>query len=164
LTIFVASPPAKIPEVTSGGIEHAKTVAIVLQRELNSTIKEWLRQVNLIPDLTNIPLSDSDRTGHLPKLFDDLLSRLRLPRNADPPVSVAASEHGKLRFEQGYSASMLVEESRIFQVSTFGTLHLHQSELDQNDVLLDVIIIADEADRQLTETVRSFMTAQQAVA
>jgi hypothetical protein len=29
-------------------------------------------------------------------------------------------------------------------------------------VLLDVMIIADEADRQLTETVRSFMTAQQA--
>ena len=59
---------------------------------------------------------------------------------------------------------MLVEESRIFQVATFGTLHLYQSELDQNQVLLDVMTIADEADRQLTETVRSFMTAQQAAA
>ena len=57
---------------------------------------------------------------------------------------------------------MLVEESRIFQVTTFGTLHLHQSELDQSEVLLDVMSIADEADRQLTETVRSFMTAQAA--
>jgi len=58
---------------------------------------------------------------------------------------------------------MLVEESRIFQVTTFGgTLQLHQNELDQNQVLLDVVIIADEADRQLTETVRGFMTAQQA--
>jgi hypothetical protein len=79
-----------------------------------------------------------------------------------PPVSISASEHGSLRFAQGYSASMLVEESRIFQVTTFGTLHMHQSELDQNQVLLDLIIVADEADRQLTETVRSFMTAQQA--
>jgi hypothetical protein len=40
--------------------------------------------------------------------------------------------------------SLLVEESRIFQVSTFGTLHLHQTKLDQDQVLLDVMTIADE--------------------
>jgi len=137
-----------------------KSVAVILERELASTIKEWLKQVKLVPDLTNIPLSDSDRTGHLRKLFGDLLCRLRLPRDTEPRVSIAASAHGALRFAQGYSASMLVEESRIFQVTTFGTLHVHQSELDQSEVLLDVIIIADEADRQLTESVRGFMTAQ----
>jgi hypothetical protein len=141
-----------------------KSVAVILEREVASTIKEWLKQVKLLPDLTSVPLSDSDRTGHLPKLFADLLCRLRLARDTEPPVSISASAHGRLRFAQGYSASMLVEESRIFQVATFGTLHLHQSELDQNEVLLDVIIIADEADRQLTETVRSFMTALAAAA
>jgi hypothetical protein len=118
--------------------------------------------VKLVPELSNILLTDSDRTGHLPKLFGDLLYRLRLPRDTEPRISIAAAAHGGLRFAQGYSASMLVEESRIFQVTTFGTLHLHQSELDQSDVLLDVMTIADEADRQLTETVRSFMTAQAA--
>ena len=139
-------------------------MAVILERELASTIKEWLKLVKMVSDLTNIPLSDSDRTGHLAKLFGDLLCRLRLPRDAEPPVSITASAHGRLRFAQGYSASMLVEESRIFQVTTFGTLQLHKSELDQNQVLLDVMIIADEADRQLTETVRSFMTVQQAAA
>jgi hypothetical protein len=145
-------------------VKRLKSVAVILERELASTINEWLRQVKLIPDLTIIPLSDSDRTSHLPKLFDDLLCRLRLPRDAEPPVSITAAAHGRLRFAQGYSAAMLVEESRLFQVTTFGTLQLHQSELDQNQVLLDVMMIADEADRQLTETVRSFMTAQQAAA
>jgi len=145
-------------------LKTIKSVAVIIERELGPTIKEWLRQVKLVPDLSDISLSDSDRTGHLPKLFGDLLCRLRLPRDAEPPVSTTASAHGRLRFAQGYSASMLVEESRIFQVTTFGTLHLHQSELDQSEVLLDVIAIADEADRQLTETVRSFMTAQQAAA
>ena len=141
-----------------------KSVAVIIERELGSAIKEWLKQVKQVPDLTSIPLSDSDRTGHLPKLFDDLLCRLRLPRDSEPPFSITASAHGGLRFAQGYSASMLVEESRIFQVTTFGILHLHQSELDQNQVLLDVMIIADEADRQLTETVHGFMTAQAAAA
>ena len=145
-------------------MKAVKSVAVILERELAFTIKEWLKLVKLVPDLTNIPLSDSDRTGHLPKLFDDLLCRLRRGRDARPIISIAAAVHGNVRFEQGYSASMLVEESRIFQVSTFSTLHLHQSELDQSEVLLDVMTIADEADRQLTETVRSFMTAQQAAA
>ena len=143
-------------------LKTLKSVAVILKRELDSTIKEWLRHVKLVPALIAIPLTDAERTGHLPKLFDDLLYRLRLSSDVDPPVSVAASAHGRIRFAQGYSASMLVEESRIFQVTTFGTLHLHQGELDQNEVLLDVMVIADEADRQLTESVHSFMMAQAA--
>jgi hypothetical protein len=34
--------------------------------------------------------------------------------------------------------------------------------LDHDQLLLDVMTIADEADRQLTETVRSFMMLQAA--
>ena len=59
---------------------------------------------------------------------------------------------------------MLIEESRVFQVATFRTLHLHQSELDQDQVLLDVMVIADEVDAQLMETVRSLMGARLAEA
>ena len=68
------------------------------------------------------------------------------------------------RCAQGYSAAVLIEESRVFQVATFSTLHLHQSELDQNQVLLDVMVIADEVDAQLMETVRSLMGATPAEA
>jgi hypothetical protein len=120
--------------------------------------------VNLVPELTDIPLSDVDRTSHLPKLYQDLISRLRLVRDAHPPISAAAAAHGQTRRAQGYSASMLIEESRVFQVATFSTLHLHQSELDQNQVLLDVMVIADEVDAQLMETVRSLMGTKPAEA
>jgi hypothetical protein len=52
----------------------------------------------------------------------------------------------------------------VFQVATFGTLHLHQSELDQKQVLLDIMVIADEVDAQLMETVSSLMRAKLAAA
>jgi hypothetical protein len=136
------------------------SVADVLERELEPTIKEWLRQLNLVPELFDIPLSDADRTGHLPKLYFDLISRLRLPKNAHPPISVAAAAHGQMRRAQGYSAGMLIEESRVFQVTTFGALHIHQSELDQNQLLLDVMVIADEVDAQLKEAVCSLMGSE----
>jgi hypothetical protein len=73
------------------------------------------------------------------------------------PISVAAAAHGQVRRAQGYSAGMLIEESRVFQVTTFGALHIHQSELDENQLLLDVMFIADEVDAQLKEAVRSLM-------
>ncbi|HXM11344.1 MAG TPA: hypothetical protein VN946_15450 [Terriglobales bacterium] len=130
------------------------SVADMLERELEPTIREWLRRVNLVPDLTNIPLSDADRTGHLPKLCCEIISRLRLAEDVCPP-SVAAALHGQVRRAQGYSVPMLIQESRVFQVVTFRTLDLHHSELDQNQVLLDVMIIADEVDAQLVESVRS---------
>jgi hypothetical protein len=130
------------------------SVADILERELEPTIREWLRRVNLVPDLTNIPLSDADRTGHLPKLCCEIISRLRLDEDVCPP-SVAAALHGQVRRAQGYSVPMLIQESRVFQVVTFRTLDLHHSELDQNQVLLDVMIIADEVDAQLVESVRS---------
>jgi hypothetical protein len=133
------------------------SVADILERELEPTIEEWLKRVNRVPELIAIPMSDKDRTGHLPKLYYDLICRLRLANDAHPPVSVAAAAHGKTRRAQGYSASMLIEESRVFQVVTFGTLHLHQSELDPNQLLLDVMVIADEVDAQLMETVRSLI-------
>jgi len=160
--------PKCVTCVTTGDdvtkLETTQSIADLLERELRPTINEWLRRVNLVPELASVPLSDADRTGHLPKLFEDLVCRLRLAEDVVPPISAAAAAHGKIRFVQGYTASMLIEESRIFQVSTFGTLRLHQSKLDSSKVLLDVMIIADEVDAQLKETVRNLMEAKMAQA
>jgi hypothetical protein len=55
-------------------------------------------------------LSDANRTGHLPKLFDDVLYRLRREGDAQPLISDSGAADGNIRYVQGYSPSMLVEE------------------------------------------------------
>ena len=90
----------------------ATSVAAILEKELDSMISEWKRQVSLVPSLTNIPLSDADRTGHLTKLFGEVLCRLRGNRNTEPLVSIAAAAHGRLRFAQGYSVAMFDSAAR----------------------------------------------------
>lgn len=140
----------------------AKSVSAILEEEVESMMAEWKRQVSLAPRLRTILLSDEDRATHLPRLFDDVLCRLQGNNDGEKPISIAACAHGRLRFAQGYSAAMLVEESRIFEVTTFGALHRHQHELNQNQVLLGVVIIADEADRQLEEAIGGFMAARAA--
>jgi hypothetical protein len=72
-------------------------------------------------------------------------------------MSDAAHDHGSLRREQGYTAAMMVEESRMLQVSIFKTLQLNLSELDSRVVLEDVMIIADEVDSQLAQAMSSYI-------
>jgi len=126
-------------------------------------IEDWLVRTKKTPELDRLHLSDDERTGHLPKLIDDLVARLsitKLPeKDSDAIASVAAVEHGTLRQEQGYSSGMLTHESRILQVAIFGTLQKNLTMLDFNLLLPDVMIIADEVDAQLTQTMDSFTNA-----
>ena len=111
-------------------------------------------------ELTCIPLSFEDRTGHLPNLLADLIYRLRLPPTTKANISIAAREHGDLRRKQGYTAAMVVEESRILQVSIFNTLQKNLPRVDFSKVLLDVITIADEVDSQLKQAMFSYVEPQ----
>ena len=135
----------------------AESVASILEHDLDATIQDWMGLVEHDEELTCIPLSFEDRTGHLPNLIADLVYRLRLPPNAKANISIAAREHGDLRRRQGYTAAMVVEESRILQVSIFNTLQKNLSRVDFSKVLLDVITIADEVDSQLKQAMFSYV-------
>ena len=52
---------------------------------------------------------------------------------------------------------MLVHESRILQVTLFGTLKDNMNALDFSLLLPDVMTIADEVDAQLTQAMGSYM-------
>jgi DNA-binding response OmpR family regulator len=136
----------------------AESVATILEREAETTIQNWLKLVEKESELTCIPLSRLERTGHLPKLLRDVVLRLRLDTGLPAPISLAARDHGKMRYEQAYTATMLVEESRILQVSIFSTLQKNLRSVDFSKVLLDVVTIADEVDSQLKQAMLSFVT------
>ena len=109
-----------------------------------------------------IPLNHDERTGHLPHLIDDIIKRLRLEAGTRAPISKAAAEHGDLRRKQRYTVAMMVEESRLLQVSLFTMLHKDVNNLDFNALLPDVVTIADEVDAQLKEQMLRFMAADDA--
>ncbi|MFL6436987.1 MAG: response regulator [Terriglobales bacterium] len=141
-----------------------ESVATILERECGATIQDWLLRVQHDKELTRIPLSFAERTGHLPQLLRDLVLRLRRKQKlgGDSDESDSAWLHGKLRHTQGYSAAMLVEESRMLQVSIFQTLQSHLTSIDFSLLLLDVMCIADEVDSQLAQTMRSYSAEESA--
>jgi len=139
-----------------------KRVSEILHRCAALVVRDWLMRVKENRSLNHLALGDEDRTGHLPRLIEDLVSRLNRPitgspQDSDAICSPAAVLHGELRFTQGYTPEMLVHESRILQVTLFGTLKDNMNALDFSLLLPDVMTIADEVDAQLTQTMGSYM-------
>jgi CheY-like chemotaxis protein len=139
-----------------------EAVASILERASESTISNWLAIVEKDSELTAIPMSREARTGHLPRLLADIIIRLRLPPDSVMKPSIAARDHGLLRLAQGYSAPMVVQESRVLQVSIFSTLQDNLRSVDFSKVLLDVVTIADEVDSQLKQAIATFGVRQNA--
>ena len=143
-------------------------VGVILDRCIASIVADWLARAKQSKQLNHLSLSDEERTGHLPKLVQDLVVRLSKPsattQDNDAASSEAAIAHGSLRYQQGYTPAMLVHESRILQVTLFGTLQSNLSFLDFSLLLPDVMTIADEVDAQLTQAMDSYMNAMRKAA
>ena len=136
-----------------------ESVATILERSAQSTIEDWFQLVQVEERLMAVPLSYEQRCGHLPQIFRDLVYRLRSskPLGTKEVMSIAAAQHGVTRRQQGYTAAMLVEESRMLQVSIFQTLQSNLATIDFSVLLTGVMAIADEVDSQLSQAMESYL-------
>jgi CheY-like chemotaxis protein len=147
--LAIGPPPSRVIE----------SVATILESSIQSTVDAWFERVEQEKKLTTIAMSHEQRVGHLPKILIDLVNRLRSFRSlgSHELTSVAAQQHGRLRRQQGYSAAMMVEESRMLQVSIFETLQKNLACIDFSILLNGVMTIADEVDSQLSQAMDSYM-------
>jgi DNA-binding response OmpR family regulator len=136
-----------------------ESVATILERSSHATIQDWFARVELDESLMAIPMTRELRCFHLTSLFRDLVDRLRAfkPLGTKEPMSGDAGAHGLLRRKQGYTAAMMVEESRVLQVSIFNTLQKNLANIDFSVVLIGVMTIADEVDSQLSQAMKSYI-------
>ena len=136
-------------------------VGVILLRCTGEVVQRWLERAKQTVELNHLLLTDEERTGHLPRLVQDLAARLSkssaTTQDSDAVFSASAVAHGELRHAQGYTPAMLVHESRILQVTIFGMLQSNLNCLDFSLLLPDVMAIADEVDAQLTQTMESYM-------
>jgi CheY-like chemotaxis protein len=54
-----------------------ESVASILERDATITIQRWLARVKRTEELACVPLSDSDRTGHVSEIIKSIVIRLR---------------------------------------------------------------------------------------
>jgi ActR/RegA family two-component response regulator len=137
-----------------------KSVGAILDGTTEAAIEEWYGLVLMDSLLMSVPMTCEHRCGHLPQLFRDLVVRLgsSAPNCSKESLSGHAALHGVNRRKWGYTAAMLVEESRLLQVSIFHTLHTNRADIDFDLLLIGVATIADEVDSQLRQAMESFNT------
>jgi hypothetical protein len=141
------------------GPRVVESVATILERSAQTTIRDWFQRVQRDERLMAVPLSNELRCAHLPQVFRDLVHRLRSarPLGTKEVMSIAAAQHGVIRHKQGYTAAMLVEESRMLQVSIFQMLQNNLASIDFSLLLIGVMTIADEVDSQLSQAMDSYL-------
>ena len=136
-----------------------ESVASILERTAENTIRDWYELIVTDDLVMAVALTYEQRTGHLHQVFIDLARCLRSPKpiGGKETISAAAAQHGLDRRRQGYTAAMLVEESRMLQVSVFQTLQDNMATIDYSILLIGVMTIADELDSQLSQAMRSYI-------
>jgi CheY-like chemotaxis protein len=136
-----------------------ESVATILERTTDSTIRDWFCDVQAEEKMKSVALTFEMRSAHLPQLFLDLVNRLRSSSalGTKELVSASAHQHGFTRRTQGYTAAMMVEESRMLQVSIFRTLQENLANIDFSILLIGIMTIADEVDSQLSQAMESYI-------
>jgi CheY-like chemotaxis protein len=152
-------------KMATGKLPESKSkegAAAILDRDANVLIERWSARLERVAQLADIPATVSERTEHLPEIIRSITARLRVSRVIDAidTPCAAAVAHGKLRYRQGYSAPLIVQESRILQVCIFETIERNLASVDFTSVLPDIMIIADEVDSQLKQPIESFLITQ----
>lgn len=136
--------------------------AAILERDVAILIERWLERVEGAAALAALPITAKERSAYLPEMIRSIVARLRGIRDIEAVdcATPAAVAHGKSRYRQGYTAPLIVQESRLLQVSIFETIQRNLSTVDFAVVLPDIMIIADEVDSQLKQAIGSFLAAQ----
>jgi CheY-like chemotaxis protein len=137
------------------------SVATILDRTTEATIAEWYERAEMNKLLMSVPMTCERRCAHLLQVFQELVLRLRSSKSigSGESLSPSAALHGLNRHGLGYTAAMLVEESRLLQVSIFHCLQNNLANLDFSVLLIGVMTIADEVDSQLSQAMSSFVAA-----
>jgi PAS domain S-box-containing protein len=129
-------------------------------RDLSSVICErWLRLVLKDPELAALPLSEQERSDHVPDMMEELIRRLEGPLSElSPPATEAARKHGKTRYRQGYTIPQIVFEARVLHQVLSATIHENLFGLDLSTLVHDILEIGESLQADVEVSIRVYQS------
>jgi len=129
-----------------------------LLRELSPVITErWLRGVLAQPELAAIPISDSERSDHVPEMIEELIRRLETPLDRlSESATEAAKKHGRTRYLQGYSIPQILLETRVLQQVLSATIHENLFGLDLSTLVHNILEIGETIQADVEVSIRIY--------
>jgi PAS domain S-box-containing protein len=136
-----------------------RKVAQILH-ELSSLICErWLNQVMADPELAALPLTQAERSDHVPDMMEELIRRLEGPQEELSDVATdAARKHGKLRYQQGYTIPQILFEARVLQHVLTSTIHENLFGIDLSTLVGDILEIGETLQADAEISIRAYQS------
>ena len=136
-----------------------RKVAQIL-RELSSVIRQrWLRQVTADPEVAALPLTEAERSDHIPDMIEELIRRLEGPQEELSDIAIdAARKHGKLRYQQGYTIPQVLFEARVLQHVLTSIIHENLFALDLSTLVGDILEIGETLQADVELSIRVYQS------
>jgi ActR/RegA family two-component response regulator len=163
---LIAAIEGKLKDPRKHEIAVCKRLSTVLRENVQNIADYTLANFKAEPKLVALPLSDQERTDHIPFLIKGLATMLESerPEQIVPETMRAANLRGQLRFRQGYSVDMLVTEARMLVRAVNDTIQENLLSVDLSQLMIDLKWLNENLALQLEETIRAYVQAETNVA
>jgi ActR/RegA family two-component response regulator len=142
-----------------------KRASTLIRENAEKIIEKWADETERDQQLKQLHLSRDSRIDHLPGLLRQLANRLdKSPDVNDMQEMESARAHGKTRRQQGFSTPLIVADSRILYSIIADTVQSHLTEMDISSIIPDLILISENLNAMLAESLRSFLAGEQIAA
>jgi DNA-binding response OmpR family regulator len=129
----------------------------VISQNRESIINQWYQTVECDPELKKVQMSRAERIDHLPDVLDELVRPQISGFGVEAATRSSAAQHGKFRREQGYTPSMLLEETRILHRVIANCLQQNLLAVDISMVLPDMLDMGDKLHLLSKSSLQAFL-------
>ena len=142
-----------------------KRACTVIREHMDVIVEKWAAETERDPELQKLHLSREARIDQLPDVLEQLASRL--DRNADfddTGEMESAWHHGNTRRRQSYTIPLIVAETGILYRTISGCIQEHLAEMDISSIIPDLILVSENLNAMLVESLRSFLSGEKIAA
>lgn len=138
-------------------LAHPTRVSGLVRKLKHSICERWLREILANPEIAAIPLSNEDRSDHVPELLDELIGRMDENREGlSTKAQEAARKHGRVRHQQGYSIPQILFETRVLQQVLSTTIQDELLSVELSTLVPDVFRIGESLEAALELSIRAY--------
>jgi ActR/RegA family two-component response regulator/PAS domain-containing protein len=129
-------------------------------RELSPQIcQRWLRGVLSDPEIAALPLTEAQRSDHIPDLLENVIRRLE---GGSDEMSLegaeAARKHGRIRYQQGYTIPQMLYEARVLQRVMSSTIRENLFNIDLSSLVPDILQIGESLQADVELSIRVYQS------
>jgi hypothetical protein len=114
--------------------------------------------------LGSIDLSDNERVDHIPPVIEEMVRQLQSAQYHEPTLEAmqGAADHGRTRKRQGYTFSMLVDDTRVLDSEIHGLVQENLLGIELSNLVPDLSRMNDALEAALGEALKAYLSRRKA--